>query len=137
MGACHTGLKKLSEYMRKNKFKPEKKDYTTKHNGQGGMHIKDLDAWSDWALDALELNNLMEKIRRTRSDKSSDDDDDDDDDFETYVKKSKDNERANTISQMMQGSSVKWWSFPPKNFAKVGAKQTKDLLQAYEQGKYI
>jgi len=135
LAARHTGLAKLTNYLRDNKFNPEQKTFPTKFNGEGGTHIDGLETWTNYDLDVLALNNLMAKIRRLQTE------DDrilslDEEHFEQYLQASTDKNRANAICCMMMGSYIPWGKFSSKEFAKVGAKQSKDLFQSYERARH-
>jgi hypothetical protein len=83
----------------------------------------------------LALNNLMAalRVKQMQNDnwkpKKAD--------FTDYVDNAKDQERAKAIRAMMLGSTVKWGAFSSKDFAKVGAKQTKALFLAYERAQHV
>jgi len=79
------------------------KGFTTKMNGDGGSHIDGLTRWSDYELDVLALNNLMDKIRQSAAAEG------DAQEFKLlrqghfveYLEVSTNKHRANTIVQMM------------------------------------
>lgn len=136
LGERHVGLAHLSKYLRENKFVSDLTDFHTKHDGPGGMDIPDRARWSDEALDVLELNNLMAKVRQLQA-KEGDVLVLEQRMFREYLEKSRDKKRAQAIVAMMKVSYVAWGQFTPGEFAKVGSKQTKELFEAYERACHV
>lgn len=131
----YRGLAKLAKYLKTNKLGKASKKYHTKHTEKDGANRSILDKMDDFQVDCLYLNNLMVRLRQWHI--QSGETVLEEHQFDQYILDCSNKKRAKVIRTMLIGSSVPWWSYHSKEFAKVGAKHTKDIMEAYDRAEHI